>query len=119
MLNLDRKSTDNESTGVPQVRVADNRDTTPFAPPRDRGRAAGRETGESAAEMAFTTANLSVCYGDLRAVRDARLSIESTKYRALIGRSGCFSSTGRRTFNGMTALAPSARADGQVFFKVL
>ncbi len=61
--------------------------------------------------------NLSVYYGQFRAVKDVNLNIEERKITAMIGPSGCGKSTVLRAFNRMNDLVPSARIEGQVLFQ--
>jgi phosphate transport system ATP-binding protein len=60
--------------------------------------------------------DLSVFYGDFRAVKDVSLNIEKQKITAIIGPSGCGKSTMLRAFNRMNELVPTAHAKGKVIF---
>lgn len=66
--------------------------------------------------LALKTNELSVFYGDFRAVKNVDLDIKEHAITALIGPSGCGKSTVLRSFNRMNDLIPSARAEGEVFF---
>lgn len=66
---------------------------------------------------AIEARDLSVYYGDFRAVKDVNLSIEPRKITAIIGPSGCGKSTMLRAFNRMNELVPTAHAEGQVLFR--
>ena len=66
---------------------------------------------------AIEARDLSVYYGDFRAVKDVNLSIEPRKISAIIGPSGCGKSTMLRAFNRMNELVPTAHADGEVLFR--
>jgi phosphate transport system ATP-binding protein len=66
---------------------------------------------------AIEARDLSVYYGDFRAVKDVNLSIEPRKISAIIGPSGCGKSTMLRAFNRMNELVPTARAEGEVLFR--
>jgi phosphate transport system ATP-binding protein len=66
---------------------------------------------------AIEARDLSVYYGDFRAVKDVKLSIEPRKITAIIGPSGCGKSTMLRAFNRMNELVPTAHADGEVLFR--
>ena len=75
---------------------------------------------ESAAST-VTTANhvmetrqMSVYYGDFRAVADVSLDFARNEISALIGPSGCGKSTVLRSLNRMNDLIPSARTEGEV-----
>jgi phosphate transport system ATP-binding protein len=66
---------------------------------------------------AIEARNLSVYYGDFRAVKDVNLRIEPRKITAIIGPSGCGKSTMLRAFNRMNELVPTAWAEGEVLFR--
>jgi phosphate transport system ATP-binding protein len=66
---------------------------------------------------AIEARDLSVYYGNFRAVKDVNLSIEPRKITAIIGPSGCGKSTMLRAFNRMNELVPTAHAEGQVLFR--
>ncbi|MFM8352147.1 MAG: phosphate ABC transporter ATP-binding protein, partial [Actinomycetales bacterium] len=63
-------------------------------------------------ETVFTLDQLSVFYGDYRAVQDVTLTIPARQITAFIGPSGCGKSTLLRSFNRMNDLIPGARVDG-------
>jgi phosphate transport system ATP-binding protein len=60
--------------------------------------------------------DMSVYYGNFRAVKEVSLKIEPQKITALIGPSGCGKSTVLRSFNRMNDLVPTARTQGEVLF---
>ncbi|MCO5318946.1 MAG: phosphate ABC transporter ATP-binding protein PstB [Microthrixaceae bacterium] len=62
----------------------------------------------------FTARDLSVYYGDFRAVRDANLTINEHEITAFIGPSGCGKTTVLRCFNRMNDLIESARVEGRI-----
>ena len=64
----------------------------------------------------FQTKDLSVYYGDFRAVRDVDLIIRGQEITAFIGPSGCGKSTVLRCFDRMNDLIPGARIEGDVFY---
>ncbi|MGD9146901.1 MAG: phosphate ABC transporter ATP-binding protein PstB [Anaerolineae bacterium] len=66
---------------------------------------------------AIEARDLSVYYGDFRAVKDVDLKIEPRKITAIIGPSGCGKSTMLRAFNRMNELVPTAWAEGEVLFQ--
>ncbi|MFN2290375.1 MAG: phosphate ABC transporter ATP-binding protein PstB [Anaerolineae bacterium] len=66
---------------------------------------------------AIEARDLSVYYGDFRAVKDVNLHIEPRKITAIIGPSGCGKSTMLRAFNRMNELVPTAWAEGEVLFR--
>lgn len=65
---------------------------------------------------AIQAKDLSVYYGEFRAVKDVNLSIQQKKVTAIIGPSGCGKSTVLRSFNRMNELVPTARIKGEVLF---
>jgi phosphate transport system ATP-binding protein len=67
-------------------------------------------------KYAIEARDLSVYYGDFRAVKGVNLQIERQKISAIIGPSGCGKSTMLRAFNRMNELVPTARAEGEVLF---
>ncbi len=60
--------------------------------------------------------DVSVYYGDFRAVRDVNLPVHDNQITAMIGPSGCGKSTVLRTINRMNDLIPTARVEGKVVF---
>jgi phosphate transport system ATP-binding protein len=62
----------------------------------------------------FRTKDLSVFYGEFRAVRDVNVDIKAREITAFIGPSGCGKSTVLRCFDRMNDLIPSARVEGTV-----
>jgi len=64
--------------------------------------------------VVLTASDLSVFYGDFRAVRDVNLEIRRGEITAFIGPSGCGKSTVLRCFNRMNDLIPGARIEGSV-----
>jgi phosphate transport system ATP-binding protein len=65
---------------------------------------------------AIETKNLSIHYGDFRAVKDVNLQVEKQQITAIIGPSGCGKSTMLRAFNRMNELVPTAWAEGEVLY---
>lgn len=74
--------------------------------------------GEShdAAPPVFTARDLTVYYGDFRAVGDVNLEVGHRKITAFIGPSGCGKSTILRCFNRMNDLIDTARVDGTLLY---
>src|SRR5207249_3633346 len=58
--------------------------------------------------------DLSVFYGEFRAVRDITLDIPQNRVTAMIGPSGVGKSTVLRSINRMTDLVPGARTTGEI-----
>jgi len=65
---------------------------------------------------AIQVRDLSVYYGDFRAIKGVDFEIERQKVTAIIGPSGCGKSTMLRAFNRMNELVPTAWAEGEVLF---
>jgi phosphate transport system ATP-binding protein len=65
---------------------------------------------------AIEVRDLSVYYGDFRAIKGINFEITRQKVTAIIGPSGCGKSTMLRAFNRMNELVPTAWAEGQVLF---
>lgn len=68
-------------------------------------------------DVAIETRDLSVYYGNFRAVKNITLPVEARRITALIGPSGCGKSTVLRSFNRMNDLIPIARVEGQILFR--
>ncbi len=64
----------------------------------------------------LTVRDLSVWYGEFRALRDINLEIRRNTTTALIGPSGCGKSTLLRCFNRMNDLIPEFHIDGSITF---
>ena len=62
------------------------------------------------------TRNMSIYYGDFRAVADVSLGFARNEISALIGPSGCGKSTVLRSLNRMNDLIASARTEGEVHY---
>jgi phosphate transport system ATP-binding protein len=71
---------------------------------------------EAERELLFDVRDVSVYYGDFRAVRDVTLPIRKNEITALIGPSGCGKSTILRCFNRMNDLIEGARVEGHVLY---
>jgi phosphate transport system ATP-binding protein len=67
-------------------------------------------------KYAIQAKNLSLYYGNFRAVKGINLGIVHKKITAIIGPSGCGKSTVLRSFNRMNDLVPSSRAEGEILF---
>jgi phosphate transport system ATP-binding protein len=72
------------------------------------------DDAKSADNIVLTAKDLSVFYGEFRAVRDVNLEIRRGEITAFIGPSGCGKSTVLRCFNRMNDLIPGARVEGAV-----
>ena len=65
-------------------------------------------------ETIFDVEDVSVFYGDKRAVRNVRIRLAQNEITALIGPSGCGKSTFIRCLNRMNDLIPSAKVTGSI-----
>jgi phosphate transport system ATP-binding protein len=81
--------------------------------PHTPQQAAGQPTGR---ESIFDVQDVSVFYGDKRAIRDVSMRLHRNEVTALIGPSGCGKSTFIRCLNRMNDLIPSARVEGHVYY---
>ena len=77
----------------------------------------GQDRGFVAEDIVFDASDLSVYYGDFRAVRDVNMLIQRKEITALIGPSGCGKSTVLRSFNRMNDLIPTARVEGDLLYR--
>ena len=75
------------------------------------------EDDPSPEDLVFDASELSVYYGDFRAVRDVNMKVRRNEITALIGPSGCGKSTVLRSFNRMNDLIPSARVVGNLLYR--
>jgi phosphate transport system ATP-binding protein len=75
---------------------------------------AGEERADR--EVVFDVKDLSVYYGDFRAVREVTLPIYRNQITALIGPSGCGKTTVLRCFNRMNDLIEGARVEGTILY---
>jgi len=73
-----------------------------------------QDESKSADNIVLTAKDLSVFYGEFRAVRDVNLEIRRGEITAFIGPSGCGKSTVLRCFNRMNDLIPGAHIEGSV-----
>jgi phosphate transport system ATP-binding protein len=71
---------------------------------------------EGEPEVVFDVRDLSVYYGDFRAVRDVTLPIYGNQITALIGPSGCGKTTFIRCLNRMNDLIEGARVEGTLLY---
>jgi phosphate transport system ATP-binding protein len=74
-------------------------------------------TTTTATDTVLKTDNLSVFYGNFKAVRDVNLNIYKNKITAFIGPSGCGKSTVLRCFNRLNDLIPGAHIEGRITFQ--
>src|SRR5436305_4126019 len=74
-------------------------------------------TTEPAPPLTFQVKNVSIWYGEKRAIDDVTLDIASNAVTAIIGPSGCGKSTFLRCLNRMHELVPNTRIEGRVLFR--
>jgi phosphate transport system ATP-binding protein len=77
---------------------------------------AGSAQANDTNPLIFDVSDVSVYYGDFRAVRDITIPIREHEITALIGPSGCGKSTVLRSFNRMNDLIESARVEGEILY---
>jgi phosphate transport system ATP-binding protein len=70
--------------------------------------------GETVLASTFQVKNMSIWYGEKRAIEDVTLDIASNAVTAIIGPSGCGKSTFLRALNRMHELTPRTRMEGTV-----
>ena len=68
------------------------------------------------AEVVFDVQDVSVYYGDFRAVRNVSVQIHKNEITAFIGPSGCGKTTVLRCFNRMNDLIETARVEGRITY---
>lgn len=73
-------------------------------------------TAEPTLNPAIEARDISLYYGDFRAVKNISMTVEQNKVTAIIGPSGCGKSTLLRAFNRMNELMPGARLEGEIRF---
>jgi phosphate transport system ATP-binding protein len=69
---------------------------------------------EPAPKLTFEAKNVSIWYGEKRAIDDVSLNIAANAVTAIIGPSGCGKSTFLRALNRMHELVPKTRMEGTV-----
>jgi phosphate transport system ATP-binding protein len=102
--------TNETSTETRVDRVIEERKTTDPQTQVESDSATGSVPG------VIETKDMSVYYGDFRAVADVSLDFGRNEISALIGPSGCGKSTVLRSLNRMNDLVATARTEGQVHY---
>jgi phosphate transport system ATP-binding protein len=74
------------------------------------------DTIETDNPLAIQAKDLSIYYGNFRAVKNVNLNFNRNKTTSIIGPSGCGKSTVLRTFNRMNDFIRNARVEGEVLF---
>jgi phosphate transport system ATP-binding protein len=77
----------------------------------------GRSPATGEREAVFEARDVSVYYGNQRAIANVNIDIYRRLITAIIGPSGCGKSTFIRTLNRMTDLVPSARLTGELRYR--
>jgi len=75
------------------------------------------EAQQPMAEPVLTTKDLSIFYGDFKAVRNVTINFQPQQVTAIIGPSGCGKSTLLRIFNRMNDFIPALRVEGGAFYQ--
>jgi len=110
-----------ETTDVTDVTHAEGPDEEPTGSSEDRSPVSVRidrepRATEAEREVVFDVRDLSVYYGDFRAIRDVTLPIYRNQITALIGPSGCGKTTFIRCLNRMNDLIEGARVEGTLLY---
>ena len=110
----DRMDTTKEDVTETETRPADPEQS-------DRGRLTVRDArpevgAETRKDVLFDVQDVSIYYGDFRAVRDVTLPIYRNEITALIGPSGCGKTTFIRCLNRMNDLIEGARVEGKILY---
>jgi phosphate transport system ATP-binding protein len=95
---------DNLIMAIPEQRVTE----------RVEGVAEAPASSEPAPKLTFEAKNVSIWYGQKRAIDNVSLNILSKAVTAIIGPSGCGKSTFLRALNRMHELTPKTRMEGTV-----
>ena len=95
-----------------EIPVADQERIEPKLATRPGGATVATPTEQR--QLIFDVDDVSVYYGDKRAVRNITIDLNRHEITALIGPSGCGKSTFIRCLNRMNDLIPSARVEGSI-----
>lgn len=74
------------------------------------------EQSQTRSSFPIMVKDVSIYYGDFRAIKNVSINIEKNKITAFIGPSGCGKSTFIRSFNRMNDFIPICRVTGQILF---
>ncbi len=109
MMNADGNGdTVTETTTTPRITMAD-------AAPLDLAdEAADHPKAPGTQHVVFDVDELSVLYGDFRAVRDVTIDVHQHEITAFIGPSGCGKTTVLRCFNRMNDFIEIAKVEGRI-----
>jgi phosphate transport system ATP-binding protein len=78
---------------------------------------AGRTEAPTSGTTVFDAKDVSIFYGSFRAVTGVSLSVYEKEITAFIGPSGCGKTTVLRTLNRLNDLIPTARVEGEVYYR--
>jgi phosphate transport system ATP-binding protein len=104
--------TDQETT----IDMTDDETTRSSEPTIDLGPTVSHHDAKDAHPVVFDVDDLSVFYGDFRAVRDVSMDVRQHEVTAFIGPSGCGKTTVLRCFNRMNDLIEIARVEGKLTY---
>ena len=111
---------DRDTRAVRMATVTEHHDDSAPAvsvtPPSLVSSAAGHAHAPDTAEVVFDIDELSVLYGDFRAVRDVTIDVHQHEITAFIGPSGCGKTTVLRCLNRMNDFIDSAKVEGSVTY---
>jgi len=111
------QQSDQEQNMEPTTSTSENVDvatTTPEQSLATRPVAAEGNIVDPDAEVVFDMNDVSVLYGDFRAVRGATMKIRKNQITAFIGPSGCGKTTMLRCLNRMNDFIPTAKVEGTI-----
>ena len=103
----DPQAANGRSADKPQVQLA---------APAGAARSGDTERREPSIAPVMELRDVSVFYGDFKAVRDTSMPVDQNRITAMIGPSGCGKSTILRALNRMNDLIPGARVSGTVTY---
>lgn len=112
----DDKSSGDEVIGMAEQQVANTASVARSPLIRQDVRVSDTQHNAPETDPVFQTKDLSVYYGEFRAVRDVNLTIRGQEITAFIGPSGCGKTTVLRCFDRMNDLIPGARVEGDVSY---
>ncbi len=110
---------DHATTATRTATVTEQQDeesTERVAPPSLAAEAAGHPHASDTAAVVFDVDDLSVLYGDFRAVRDVTIDVHQHEITAFIGPSGCGKTTVLRCFNRMNDFIETAKVEGSITY---
>lgn len=94
----------------------DSREIIDVKTERDVDESTVDNDADLASDVVIDVDDVSVFYGDFRAVREVNMPVIEHEITAMIGPSGCGKSTLLRSLNRMNDLIPSARVEGSISY---